>query len=95
VYLRNNLEGPMEGQEDRTPRVQLCDDNAALLDACRAITAPKLHVILLAHLGHGPSLKHPAFFVQVSSSDFLTLGVPPTMERPVIKKYKLKKDRPL
>jgi hypothetical protein len=63
VYLRNHPEGPMEGQEEFTLRVQLREDNVAFLDAYHAFYMPKLHVRCLAQLGHGPRQKLPAFFV--------------------------------
>jgi hypothetical protein len=51
MYLGNNPEGLMEGQEDKAPRVHLRDDNATLLATYNAITVPKLHADLPATLG--------------------------------------------
>jgi hypothetical protein len=45
-----------------------------------------------AHLGHGLRDRLPDFYVQVSSTNLITMSVPPAMEQPIIKKYKLKKD---
>jgi hypothetical protein len=84
----------MEGQEDRVPSVQLRDTNVALLAAYRNIMAPRVHAGRPAHLGHDPRERLPAFFVQVSSTDVLTMSVPPAMELPLIKKYKMKKEGP-
>jgi hypothetical protein len=45
-----------------------------------------------AYLGHGLRDRLPDFYVQVSSTNLITMSVPPAMEQPIIKKYKLKKD---
>jgi hypothetical protein len=70
----------MEGQEDMAPRVQLRDNIVALLALYRAITMPKVHASHPAHLGHSLREKLPSFFVQVSSTDLLTMSVPPATE---------------
>jgi hypothetical protein len=92
-YLGGYLEGPMEGKEYVTPRLQLRDNNnAPLMDAYREIYVPNVHAGRPAHLGHGLRQKLLSFFMQLSTSDLLALSMPPTMEQMLIKKYKLNKD---
>jgi hypothetical protein len=66
----------MEVHEDIMPRVQLRDNNVALIDSYRDIYAPKAHPGSSANLGHGPRHKPLAFFMQLSSTDLLALSVP-------------------
>jgi hypothetical protein len=62
------------------PRVQLRNTNVALLVEYRDITMQRVHAIHPAHLGHGLRENLPTFFVQVSSTDLLTMSVSLAME---------------